>query len=237
MKTQSIKTLPIITGLYGVIYLLFTVMLFISGELSFINANGPMSLLLLSLFILGFSVSWKKEKMAGIIFMLWNAGVWINDLYFNIYLDHGMRIIIAVPVLVIGALFLLQWYNTTIIPRPSIQQQWKFILHALLFNYSILYLIYLIADITYGDPISLLSLPGIFFPVLIGFFLIGFILSWEYELFTGIIFFIWYGMILFGTIRYPEFDNRGPHALFGIAILLHGIFYINYHIKFKLKQP
>ena len=181
----------------------------------------------------GFALSWTKEKMAGIIFMIWNAGIWIYDLYLNRGRDSGMFCIMAVPVLVIGALFLLQWYKTSGTPQPSIQQQWKFILRILLINYAVLYAIVVITELTAGKQLDYFSIPFILFPLLLLFFLMGFALSWKKEFQAGLIFLFWFAVLLYGTIAYSVFRDSGPWIVFGIPILIQGLFYIKNHLSFK----
>ena len=233
MKSKSIKTLQIIAGVYSALYLTGIASSFFDGELSFLNLNDNLFILLFFIFMAGFALSWTKEKMAGIIFMIWNAGIWIYDLYLNRGRDSGMFCIMAVPVLVIGALFLLQWYKTSGIQQPSIQQQWKFILRVLLINYAVLYAIVVISELTVEKPVDYYSLPFIIFPLLLLVFLSGFAISWKKEFQAGFIFLFWYAIMLYGSIVYLEFRNSGPWIIFGIPILLQGLFYIKNHLGFK----
>jgi hypothetical protein len=181
----------------------------------------------------GFALSWTREKMAGIIFMVWNAGIWIYGLILTRGRDGGMFCIMAVPVLVIGALLLFRWYKTTEVPVPSEQQLWKFILRVLLINYAVLYAIMVISELTVGKSLDYFSLPFILFPMLLMIFIVGFILSWKREFQAGIIFLLWYAIMLFGSVAYFEFRDSGPWILFGVPIILQGLFYIKNHISFK----
>jgi hypothetical protein len=173
--------------------------------------------------------------MAGIILMIWNAGVWIYDLYLTRGQDSGMLSIMAVPVMVIGALFLLQWYKTTKATVSLKQHQWKFILRVLLINYAVLYGIVVLSEFSAGKFVDYFSLPYILFPLLLLIFLGGFILSWKREYLAGIIFLFWCAVYLFGSITYTEILNAGSWFLFSIPILLQGIFYIRNHYQFRPK--
>ena len=172
--------------------------------------------------------------ISGILLMLLNLGIWINGLF--IHRSDGMDLVLAVPLVFIGAVLLLGWFVKSRTPRPSPPQQWKFTLRVLLLNYLILYGLYMIADIIYSDPIDFFSWPGILFPVILVLFMAGFVLSWKYELYAGIFFLLWYAIILYGTIQYFEISNRGPHVLFGLVILLQGAFYLNYYFRLKPKN-
>jgi len=233
MKSKSTKTLQIITGVYSALYVIGIVSSFYEGELSFLNLIGNVFLLLFLIFMTGFAFSWIREKMAGIIFMVWNSGVWIYALFLFRERDGGMFCIMAVPILVIGALLLLRWYKTTEVPVPSEQQQWKFILRALLINYAVLYAIMVISELTNGKPIDYFSLPFVLFPMLLLIFIVGFVLSWKREFQAGIIFLLWYAIMLFGSISYFEFRDSGPWILFGVPVLLQGLFYVKNHFSFK----
>jgi hypothetical protein len=163
--------------------------------------------------------------------MLLNLGVWINGLFIDP--GDGMDLVLAVPLIFLGAVSLLGWYKHSRTPLPSSQQQWKFTLRALLLNYVILYGLYMTPYILNGDHIDFLGWPGIQFPIVLGLFIAGCVLSWKYELYAGILFIIWYGVVLYGTLAYFEIQNSGPHVLFGLVILLQGAFYLNYHFRIK----
>ena len=175
----------------------------------------------------------KLKFVAGILLMILNIAVWINGLF--IHRERGMDIILSLPLLFIGAFLLLKWYKTSMISQPTKSQRWKFMLRVLLVNYLVLYFIYMISDIIFWAAIDFLSVPGILLPVLLGLFITGFILSWEYELYAGIFFLLWYFFVLFSQLRYEEILYRGPYILLGITILIHGILYLCYHFRIKPK--
>lgn len=147
-----------------------------------------------------------------------------------------MDIILAVPLFVTGSFLLLGWYKTSRMSRPDKSRRWKFILGTLLINYTVLYFIYMIADIIFSPAIDFLNIPGIILPMLLVLFIMGLILSREYELYAGVFFLLWYFLILFGQLRYGELLNRGPYFLIGIVLLLHGILYLFYHFRIKPKN-
>lgn len=208
---------------------------FLGEELSSLDLIDYLSLALVLIFMAGFSLSWKREKMAGIILMVWNAGIWILDLCLIRDRDMFFLSIMAVPAMVIGALFLLQWYKTTKVTGESEQQQWKFILRILLINYSVLYAIVVLSELSGGNTIDYFSLPFILYPLLLLIFLVGFVLSWRKEFYAGFVFFFWCVIMYYGSIAYIEFRQSGPWILFGIPILLQGIFYIKCHYQFRPK--
>ncbi|HAM08937.1 MAG: hypothetical protein A2X05_03650 [Bacteroidetes bacterium GWE2_41_25] len=61
----------------------------------------------------------------------------------------------------------------------------------------------------------------------------GFLLAWNYEFYAAIFFLLWYGLTLYGQLRYPQLLDRGPYILIGLTILVHGILFIVYHFKIR----
>ncbi|PLW91991.1 MAG: hypothetical protein C0592_13055 [Marinilabiliales bacterium] len=237
MKTKSKTTiiLQILTGVGGVVYFIGMAMSFLFDELTFLNLIDYMTLVLLLIFIAGFAFSWTNNKMAGILLMSWNAGVWISDLYLFREMDYSMLSAIASPSMVIGSLFLLEWYKTYKETLPSAKQQWKFILRVLLINYAVLYSIVVFSELLLGDPVDYLSFPFIIYPLLLLLFFVGFLLSWKRELLSGFIFLFWCAILVYGNFAYSEIGHLGPWVVFGLPILLQGIFYIINHYKFRPK--
>lgn len=233
MKTKSTKILQILTGVYAALYFAGLVSSFYEGEISFVNLIDNLFLFLFLLFIVGFALSWTREKISGIIFMVWNAGIWIYALFLFRYQDGGMLCILAVPILVIGSLLLLRWYTTSKELVPSEQQKWKFILRILLINYAVLYAIIVISELTNGKPLDYFSLPFILFPMLLLIFIVGFVLSWKREFQAGLIFLLWCAILTFGSINYFEIRDSGPWILFGLPILLQGLFYIKNYSQYR----
>lgn len=236
MKLKEIKYFQIISVVYAALYLTAVISYFTDRELSFSKLINSLFLLLFLIFIVGFTLLWTREKIAGIILMAWNTGVWIWDLVLVRGQDSGMLCIMAVPVLVIGALLVLRWYKINSILVPTVQKQWKFILRVLIINYAVLYTIVVISELSSGKPPDYLSIPFILFPLMLLIFYTGFALAWNSEFYAGIIFLLWCAVMLFGAINYPEFRNSGPWILFGLPILLQGLFYIKNHFQYKLKR-
>ena len=237
-KSKTTKTLQILVGIGVVLYIFgFTMALFFGPGLDFSNLNTYLSLGLLIVLIVGFALSWTNKKMAtGIVLMIWNAGVWITTLYLiEREDDYTMGSAMASLIMILGAFFLLECYKTSKAAMPSEQQQWKFILRILLVNYTVLYFIVVFSELLVGKPANYFSFPFIIYPLLLLIFLVGFILSWKREFLAGIIFLFWCAILIYANIAYTEIDHLGPWALFGLPILLQGIFYIKNHYKFRVK--
>jgi len=144
-----------------------------------------------------------------------------------------MDIVLAVPLLVIGAFLLLGWYINSRTSKSTKPQRWRFILILLLINYMLLYFIYMVSDIIFWEAIDFLSIPGILLPSLLGIFITGFILSWRHEFYAGVFFLLWYFLVLIGQLRFEEILHRGPYMFLGVTILLHGVLYLYYHFRVK----
>ena len=233
MKSKSTRTLQILTIVGAVLYFIGTAMSLIFDDLSFSNLVDYSTLVLLLIFIAGFALTWTKIKMAGIILMIWNAGVWISDLYLFREMDYSMMSAVASSFMVIGALFILEWYKTSKTTMPSKQHQWRFILRVLLINYAVLYSIVAFSELSVGEPVNYFSFPFIIYPLLFLIFLVGFLLSWKREFLAGYIFLSWCAILIFANVAYSEISTLGGWALFGLPILLQGIFYIKNHNKFR----
>jgi hypothetical protein len=149
--------------------------------------------------------------------------------------DYAMGPAMASLIMLLGAFFLLEWYKTSKAIMPSEHLQWKFILRLLLVNYTVLYIILVLSELSVGKPVNYFSFPFIIYPLLLLIFLVGFILSWKRESLAGIIFLFWCAILIYANIAYSEIGHLGPWALFGLPILLQGIFYVKNHYQFRSK--
>ena len=234
MEKETIRTLRIFTSVGAVLYLFFIAMAIFYDSYPLFKPFGSLELFLI-LFVVGFVLTWTKKRFAaGVIFMIWNAGIWLDDLYFNRPdADYSMMSAIASYFMFIGAFFLLTWYKTSKESVPSEQKQWRFTLRVLLTNYLVLYSIVIISELTVGESVDYFSFPLIIYPVLYLIFLIGFLLSWKNELIAGYIFLLFFVLLIASNVAYSEISTLGGWALFGLPILLQGIFYIKNHYKFR----
>jgi hypothetical protein len=238
MESKSPKTLQIITGVIAVLYLAISANAFIQDWGSYLSLFDILELVLFIIFMVGFALTWTRKKLSGIIFMIWNAGVWIFALIFRLQHDNSDSAVIGImafPVMLIGALFLLEWYKTSEATVPNEQKQWKFILRILLINYAVLYGIVVLSELLFGKPVDYFSLPYIIFPLLLLIFLGGFVLSWKKEFLAGFIFLFWCA-VYFGGFTYPEIFEAGPWAIFIFPMLFQAMFYIKNHYQYRPKK-
>lgn len=236
MKTKTIKTLQILASVGAVLYLLLVAMIVFYDSYPIFNPFDLKEALLL-IFIAGFALIWTNKKMAaGILFLIWNAGVWIDDLYLDRpEMDYSMASAMATSFMLIGAFLLLEWYKTAKETLASVQNQWRYILRVLLINYAVLYAIVVFSELALGEPVNYLDFPYIIYPLLLLIFIVGFLVSWKKELLAGYIFLLWFAILIFANVAYSEVLKLGPWAAFGLPILLQGIFYIKNHNKYRPK--
>jgi hypothetical protein len=236
MISKSTRILRIIIIVYAALFLAAIVSSFYNNELSFADIKDILFLLLFVMLLAGIGLLWIREKTAAIIFMVWNIGIWISDLYLGSGEDRGMLSIMAVPVMVVGALLLLERYKSYGTHQPSIPKQWKYILRVLLINYAVLYSIVVVSELYHGGLREYYRLPFILFPVIFLVFILGFTLSWKREFHAGITFLAWYAILFMGSAIWHEFGDSGPWILFGIPVLLQGLFYIKNYLWYKTRQ-
>ena len=107
--------LHLLTFIYGLLYLIFFVGSFLPSEINgFIdepfNLEGILVKLLFVVFLIGFFISWKREGLAGLIFIFWWVGMWCLAL-FVAKTDHGAGVVMGIPLFIFGIGFLISWYN------------------------------------------------------------------------------------------------------------------------------
>jgi hypothetical protein len=236
MISKSTRILKILIIVYAVLYLAAIVSSLFDKELSFTEIKDILFLLLFVMLSAGIGLLWKREKTAAILFMVWNTGIWITDLYLGSGEDRGMLSVMAVPVMVVGALLLLERYKSCGTQQPSVPEKWKYILRVLLINYAVLYSIVVVSELYHGELRDYYRLPFILLPVIFLVFILGFAFSWKREFHAGIIFLAWYAILFMGSAIWHELGDSGPWILFGIPVLLQGLFYIKNYLWYKTRQ-
>jgi hypothetical protein len=117
------SALQVATTIYGLLYLFFFIVSFIPS-----GAGNPISdspnfdpwdlemifvKLLFVVFLVGYFYSWKNGGIAGLIFLFWFIlmvcmAIWVST---TLHRDSDMAIPMAIPLLVIGILFIVSWYK------------------------------------------------------------------------------------------------------------------------------
>lgn len=108
---KSTKPIQYITLVYAVLYLLFILSGDFGGAYPSLNTEGIIVYGLFVLFVVGFSISWHKKIITGIIFLLWYIGMLILELLI-VEKDGGFGIISGIPLVVLGILFIKSGYKS-----------------------------------------------------------------------------------------------------------------------------
>ena len=227
---KSIKPIQYVTLAYAALYTLFVASGLIQGDYS------PLAIgiyLFFIPFVIGFSLSWYNGMITGILFIVWNIGMWIVECFF-VEKDGGWGIIFGVPLLILGVLFIVGEYKTRKDPPPTKSQLWNMALKLLVTTFTILYLVWVISSFIPNQETDLFIWPGVILTVLLAIYLIGFLLSWRWELIAGILFIIWYAGLYIPDLQ-PIAYFIGPLKFFGLPVFIQGILYLNYHYRFKFK--
>ncbi len=121
MKIAAPSKLQWVTGVYGLLYVVFAVLALIPATRGLIissnRADESMGLelalteLLCLLFLLGYAASWLSELLAGALLFLWFALVcWMELFSIRFGAGGGMAPVLALPGLILGILFLVSWF-------------------------------------------------------------------------------------------------------------------------------
>ena len=111
-RSKLSRTLLVLISVYAALYAAALIgYLFEPKAFSEISYEGIIVFLALILFLIGFYISWKNERTAGIIFIIWWGIMWYLGLFIA-ETDKGAGVVIGFPVFVIGVLFLVSWYKS-----------------------------------------------------------------------------------------------------------------------------
>ena len=77
----SINALQAIALAYGGLYLIFIFSSIVGSTYDMNRTEGIMVYLLFVFFVAGLLFSWYNKFITGIIFLLWNVGMWILELF------------------------------------------------------------------------------------------------------------------------------------------------------------
>ncbi len=110
-KEKFSKILLIITSVYGLLYLLFIIDNFIPTEnFNPYDLENSIVKLAFVVFLIGFYLSWKNERNAGIVFIFWWGIMWYLGLFVAEH-DKGAGVVMGLPLFIIGILFIVSWYR------------------------------------------------------------------------------------------------------------------------------
>ncbi len=232
---KSTTLIQYITLAYAVLYVLFILSDNWGKSYNTLTVEDMLVFSLFVLFIIGFSLSWYNKIITGILFLLWNGGMWIVEL-FLVEKDGGFGIISGIPLIALGVFFILEGIEKNKGTSLKLIEKWKTALQVLISTYTLLYILVIIDDITGNLEIDFYSTPGIILIILFLIYSVGFIFSWKKELIAGIIFIFWYVGVLYVFNTNFLIGDSGPWAYAGVVVLVQGVLYIIYHFEFNAKQ-
>ena len=105
-RNRRSKILLVLTSIYGLLYLLFLA----SGSYGSGGSEPIVVKLLFLLFLVGYAVVWLDERIGGVVFVLWWAGMCYLGLFVSLE-DRGDAVVLGAPLLLLGILFIVSWYR------------------------------------------------------------------------------------------------------------------------------
>lgn len=112
-KRKYPTILLIITSVYGLLYLsLFIIenFIFIPENFNPYNLENSIVKLAFVIFLIGYYMSWKNERIAGIVFIFW-WGIWWYLGLFIFEHEEWAGVVMGFPVFIFGILFIVSWYR------------------------------------------------------------------------------------------------------------------------------
>ena len=251
IKNTRSSNLLILIGVYAMLYLLLFIVPMFSqpakaSDFQISTIEKITVPLFFILFLAGIICAYINEKIGGIIILFWHLLIWIFSMMF--WPDAGMALVMALPAMFIGVFFIRNWYKRNDERYKEGSKTLKLTLQILLINYALIYLVIVISHVSpslFGvnypnsrtDELvtwDYLSAPGLILLISLIIFMIGFVYSWKRELIAGILFLIWYILIVFTSFSYLEFSSSGPWFISGLVIFIQGVFYLLNFYKHRL---
>lgn len=244
-QTVTKKRLPlvllILLSVYAVLYVFVIIDLIKSAKTSgLFTTENIFGGILAILFITGYVLAWWKERLAGIVFILWYFLIWVLALFFSEKGDDsGMLIIMGFPLLIMSVFLILHWFKTNYNPGVKSYLQFRFVLRVLILVYSVCYLMFALSMQHPYDNFRLLQWPNFLLLFLAVWFLVGFYFSWKMEIIAGIMFILWYAGLILLSAMVKEIGGDGYiglYAMFGSSVFIQGILYLAYWFSWRPKK-
>jgi len=109
-KKKIISKLLIALTIYGLLYLLYIIDFNMNDNYDPYNSESIVINVAIVLFLIGYSVAWKNEFVAGIIFIFWWFVMWYLSLFIAGH-DRGGGVGLGLPLLILGILFIISGYR------------------------------------------------------------------------------------------------------------------------------
>ena len=246
---KTSKVLRIVTIVYCFFYLFGFILPLIGAD----SGTGQISKaelitvpLAFIIFLVGTVYSFLIQKIAGIIILSWHFIVWVFSML--LWPEAGMVLVLVFPMMIVAIFMIKNWHLENADSHKSDWRvRWKLTLRIFLINYGLIYFLVVFSNIvpkllgwnlvTTVDNLAVWSYSsflGVSLLILFLMFIFGFIISWRSELIAGLLFVVWYVLVILLSKSYPEFANSGPSSIFGLTILVQGVLYVVLH--FKLRQ-
>jgi hypothetical protein len=113
--------LHVLLAIYGGLYLVFVIIGFIPAEGGSpvsdsvpyhpFSLEGSLVKLLFAFFLVGFFMAWKNRLIAGVLFMLWWAGMWGLQFLMVSMGRSGGAVAMGFPLFLLGVLFAISGYR------------------------------------------------------------------------------------------------------------------------------
>ena len=203
----------------------------LGGSYPDLDLEAIMVYSLFILFLVGVLFSWFNKLATGIIFFVWNVGMWFLEMSL-VKENGGIGVIFGVPLIILGAFFILEGIQDKRGEKLNKKESWILVLQSLSIIYTILFLLNITAKLTQSPEIISLNLQGGFVLLNISLFFIGFVISWRKKLFAGFAFILWYFITVYLDLSNPELF--GGSFAFGLAVLVQGVLYVVFHYKYKI---
>lgn len=232
-RLKRITVLHYILLAYLVLYILF-IEPWNGVEFSALTPELTGVYLAFVLFLIGFSFAWTRPVVTGIIFLAWNALMWVIEWFF-VEKDGGFGILSGVPLLVMGVLFILQAYRKRV-PKPGAENEWKLAINLLAVIFTVLYGINILAN--YYKRVYFVSIDGagIYLLILLAVYLAGLLLIRKHEMMAAVLFFFWYIALLVVSMQYQILEFERITALSVVVLGLLLIHYKHNIVKKGAKQ-
>ena len=113
-RSRPSGALLVLTSVFGILYVLFVA----SGSYGMTGPEPFVVWLLFLLFLVGYAVVWRDERIGGMVFIMWWAGMWYLGL-FVAQEDRGAGAVIGFPLFVLGVLFVISGYRKRKTEKPG----------------------------------------------------------------------------------------------------------------------
>lgn len=244
-EIKSSRLLKVFLVAYGAVYIAMLVQSLLPTEE--IGSDIVGAIICLLVYFIGVGLAWFNKKAAGIILMIQYFMIWI--LAYTVWHQAGLALALTLPVLIMGAFLYRNWYVENTEKYRTNPNARILLLDVLLLNYSVIYLFVILYSFIQKfssiqffkdnpihqlyEKISYLSATGFLLVLAILVYIAGLVVLKKNRLISGVLFVVWYAIVVVLTFTSPAFSRTGPWIAFGVMILINGILYIKDYLELK----